>query len=259
MGNFENIITYKDGAIGVIKINRPEVRNSLDSRTLLEIEQALEQWERNDGVRVVVFTGEGEKSFAAGADIRQLRDRTAVDALLPGFSGVCQKIENSSKVTIAAINGYALGGGCELALACDIRVAAENAKFGLPELNLSIIPGAGGTQRLARIIGKGRAIDMILTGEMITAKKAEEFGLVSTVVPKEDLWETVLAKVSKIIEKGPLAVRLAKAVIHHGFDADLGTALMLEKMAQSVLFSSEDKLEGTTAFLEKRSPWYQGK
>lgn len=259
MKNFENILVYKDGSIGVIKINRPEVRNSLEFRTLLEIEQALEQFESTDGVKVVVFTGVGEKAFAAGADIRQLRERTAVETLLPGLSGVCHKIEKSSKVTIAAVNGYALGGGCELALACDIRVAAENAKFGLPELNLSIIPGAGGTQRLARIIGKGRALDMILTGETITAKKAEEFGLVSAVVPMENLWETVLGKASKIIEKGPLAIQLAKAVIHRGFDADMDTALMLEKMAQSVLFSSKDKMEGTTAFLEKRSPSYEGR
>ncbi|WP_027415435.1 enoyl-CoA hydratase/isomerase family protein [Aneurinibacillus terranovensis] len=257
--NFENILVYKDGAIGVIKINRPEVRNALDARTLLEIEQALDQWERHEEVKVIVLTGEGDKSFAAGADIKQLREKTAVDALFPGLSGLCRKIENASKVTVAAINGYALGGGCEVALACDIRVATEEAKFGLPELNLSIIPGAGGTQRLARIIGKGRAMDMILTGEIISAKKAEEFGLVSKVVSREELWETVLEKTSKILAKGPLAIRLAKQVVHRGFDADMDTALILEKLAQSILFSSEDKQEGITAFLEKRSPRYQGR
>lgn len=257
--NFENILVYKDGAIGVIKLNRPEVRNALDARTLYEMEQAIDQWERQEEIRVIIFTGEGDKSFAAGADIRQLREKTAVDALYPGLSGVCQKVESCSKVTIAAVNGYALGGGCELALACDIRVASVDAKFGLPELNLAIIPGAGGTQRLARIIGKGRAMDLILTGEIITAKKAEEWGLVSTVVPIEELWQTVLDKASKILAKGPLAVRLAKTVIHRGYDADMGTALMLEKLSQSILFSSEDKFEGTTAFLEKRSPHYQGK
>ncbi|MEW9672995.1 enoyl-CoA hydratase/isomerase family protein [Ammoniphilus sp. 3BR4] len=257
--NFENIVVYKDGVIGVIKLNRPEVRNALDARTLHEIEQAMVQWERHEDVRVIIFTGEGDKSFAAGADIRQLREKTAVDALYPGLSGICQKIENFSKVTIAAVNGYALGGGCELALACDIRVASVDAKFGLPELNLAIIPGAGGTQRLARIIGKGRAMDMILTGEIISAKKAEEFGMVSAVVPIEELWQTVLDKASKILAKGPLAVRLAKTVVHRGYDADMGTALMLEKLSQAILFSSEDKLEGTTAFLEKRSPHYKGK
>lgn len=257
--NFENILVYKDGAIGVIKINRPEVRNALDAKTLLEIEQALDQWEYHEEVKVIVLTGEGDKSFAAGADIKQLREKTAIDALLPGLSGLCRKIENFGKVTIAAINGYALGGGCEIALACDIRVASEEAKFGLPELNLSIIPGAGGTQRLARMIGKGRAMDMILTGEIISAKKAEEFGLVSKVVPREELWETVLEKTSKILAKGPLAIQLAKQVVHRGFDTDMDTALTLEKLAQSILFSSEDKQEGTTAFLEKRSPHYQGR
>lgn len=256
--NFENILVYKDGVIGVIKINRPEVRNALDARTQSEIDQALDLWEKNEEIKVIVLTGEGEKSFAAGADIRQLQEKTAQDALVPGLSGLCRKIENYNKVTFAVINGYALGGGCELALACDIRVAAESAKFGLPELNLSIIPGGGGTQRLARIVGKGRAMDMILTGEIISAKKAEEIGLVSTVVPVEDLWNTVLNKTSKILEKGPLAVRLAKLVINCGFDADMGTGLMLEKLAQSILFSSQDKLEGTTAFLEKRSPNYKG-
>ncbi|WP_066251324.1 enoyl-CoA hydratase/isomerase family protein [Neobacillus drentensis] len=257
--NFENILVYKDGAIGVIKINRPEVRNALDAQTLQEIDQALNQWESHEGVKVIVFTGEGGKSFAAGADIRQLQQRTIIDPLLPGMSTICQKIENSGKVTIAAINGYALGGGCELALACDIRIAAEQAKFGLPELNLSIIPGAGGTQRLARMIGKGRAMDMIITGEIISAQKAEEIGLVSTVVPMENLWETVYDKALQIIKKGPLAVRLAKLVINQGFDSDIHTALTIEKLAQSILFSTEDKIEGTSAFLEKREPVYKGK
>jgi enoyl-CoA hydratase len=257
--SYENILVYKDGGIGVIKLNRPEVRNALDTQTLQEIDQALNQWEQHDGVKVVVFTGEGDKSFAAGADIRQLKHKTAIDPLKPGLSTILQKIENSSKIMIAAVNGYALGGGCELALACDIRIATEQAKFGLPELSLSIIPGAGGTQRLARMIGKGRAMDMILTGEIISAKKAEEIGLVSTVVPMEDLWETVFNKAMKIMQKGPLAVRLAKLVVNQGFDLDMNTALTLERFAQSILFSSEDKFEGTSAFLEKRTPVYKGK
>ena len=257
--NYENILVYKDGAIGVIKINRPEVRNALDTQTASEIEHALLQWENHEGVKVIVFTGEGAKSFAAGADIKELRERSASDALLPGLSGLCQKIEQSTKVTIAAINGYALGGGCELALSSDIRIAASHAKIGLPELNLSIIPGAGGTQRLSRLVGKGTALDMILSGEMITAEKAERIGLVSTVVPMEELWEMVVGKAQKIIEKGPMAVKLAKMVIHQGYDTDMKTALTLEKFAQAILFNSDDKLEGTTAFLEKRTPHFQGK
>ncbi|ARK29972.1 enoyl-CoA hydratase/isomerase family protein [Halalkalibacter krulwichiae] len=255
---YENIVAYKDGVIGVIKLNRPEMRNAIDSRTLEEVEEAIEIWEKHEGIKVIIFTGEGEKSFASGADIKQLKEKEAKDALLPGLSGVCQKIESSSKVTIAAINGYALGGGCELALACDIRIAAEHAKIGLPELNLSIIPGGGGTQRLARIVGKGRAIEMILMGEVISAEKAENIGLVTRVVKIEDLFQTAYEIAAKIMEKGPLAVTLAKMVIHQGFDLDMKNALLIEKLAQAILFNSEDKHEGVTAFLEKRVPSYNG-
>jgi enoyl-CoA hydratase len=256
---YENIIIRIEDGIGVIKINRPQARNALNSATLKEIEQSLELFEQDDTVRVIVFIGEGDESFVSGADIQQLRERRALDALLPNMSGTYRLIENSSKATIAAINGYALGGGCELALACDIRIAAEHAKLGLPELNLSIIPGAGGTQRLTRIVGKGRAMDMILTGEIITAKKAEEIGLVSQVVPKEKLWEAVREKANKIRVKGPLAIKLAKLVINRGFDVDMDTALLMEKLSQAVLFGSEDKIEGTQAFLDKRKPQFKGR
>ena len=171
--DYQNVLVEFEDRIGIIKLNRPEVRNALDSQTLAEMSHALEALENDESIGVIVITGAGEKSFAAGADIGQLRAKQPKDALVPGMSGLYQKIENCQKATIAAVNGYALGGGCELAMACDIRIAADHAKFGLPELNLSIIPGAGGTQRLARIIGKGRALDMILTGEILTAKTAE--------------------------------------------------------------------------------------
>ncbi|GER67428.1 crotonase [Weizmannia acidilactici] len=256
--NYQNILIEQEQKIAVIKINRPEVRNALDAQTLNEISLAFDHLENDDETGVIVITGEGEKSFAAGADIRQLRNKTPLDALLPGMSGVFRRIENCRKATIAAVNGYALGGGCELALACDIRIAADHAKFGLSELNLSIIPGAGGTQRLARIIGKGRAMDLILTGEFLTAKEAEAIGLVSKAVPMNALWQFVKAKAEKILSKGPLAVRLAKHVIHYGFDADMETALLFEKMAQAVIFGSKDKNEGTQAFLEKREPRFTG-
>ena len=256
---YQNIQVYKDGAIGLIKINRPEVRNALNANTIQEICCALEKWNQYEDVKVIVFTGEGEKSFISGADIHQLKDRTILEGLNGNLSALCKKIEECPKATISAINGYALGGGCEIAIACDIRIAAESAKIGFPELNLSIIPGAGGTQRLARLIGKGRAMDMILSGEIISAKKAEQIGLVSTVVPSEDLWETVLQKATKIMEKGPLSVRLAKLVINEGFDANMNTALILEKLAQTVLLSTEDKQEGANAFLEKRKPVFKGR
>lgn len=257
--NYQNILVEQEERIGIIKMNRPDVRNALDGQTLAEISHALDTLENEDRVGVIVFTGTGEKSFAAGADIRQLREKQPLDALFPGMSGVYRRIENCNKATIAAVNGYALGGGCELAMACDIRIAADHAKFGLPELNLSIIPGAGGTQRLARIIGKGRALDMILTGEMLTAKQAEEIGLISKVVPMEELWQAVKVKAEKILAKGPFAVRMAKLAINRGFDTDMDTALLIEKLAQAVLFGSHDKNEGTQAFLEKRQATFIGK
>ncbi|WP_027416322.1 enoyl-CoA hydratase/isomerase family protein [Aneurinibacillus terranovensis] len=256
--NYENVLVEKEEKIGIIRINRPDVRNALDGQTLKEIEHALETLENDKKVGVIVFTGAGEKSFAAGADIRQLSEKQSLDALIPGMSAVYRRIENCNKATIAAINGFALGGGCELAMACDIRIAADHAKIGLPELNLSIIPGAGGTQRLARIIGKGRALDMILTGEILSANQAREVGLVSSVVPIEELWQVVKEKSEKILMKGPLAVRMAKLVINRGFDMDMDTALMMEKLAQAILFGSSDKNEGTQAFLEKRQTLFTG-
>lgn len=256
---YQNLQVYKDGEIGFIKVDRPEVRNALNANTIHEMGCALEKWEKHDGVKVIIFTGEGDKSFISGADINQLNKKTSLEGLNADLSNLCKQIEECPKATIAAINGYALGGGCEIAISCDIRIAAESAKLGLPELNLSIIPGAGGTQRLARIIGKGRAIDMILSGEIISAKKAEKIGLISTMVPSKYLWETILQKTTKIVEKGPLSVRLAKLVINNGYDADMNTALTLEKLAQSVLLGTEDKQEGANAFLEKRKPVFKGK
>ncbi len=256
---FENILLEKEGQLGIISINRPEVRNALDGKTVKEIEQAIEMLEQDEEVGVIVFTGVGEKSFAAGADIKVLREKQALDALVPGMSATYRLIENCQKPTIAAINGYALGGGCELAMACDIRIAADHAKLGLPELNLSIIPGAGGTQRLSRLIGKGRAMDLILTGDMISAEKAERIGLVSEVVPAGELRQAVREKAEKILSKGPLAVRLAKLSINRGLELDMDTALMMEKLAQAILFGSEDKNEGTQAFIEKRSPQFKGR
>jgi len=177
-------------------------------------------------------------------------------AVLQGFY---DEIERYEKPTIAAVNGYALGGGCELAMACDLRIAQENAKFGLPELHLSILPGAGGIQRLARLVGKGRAIDMILTGTLIDAREAERIGLVSRVVSRGRLMEEVKSVAETILSKGPLAVRLAKMVVHAGFETDQRTGMILEKLAQSLLYTTEDMREGTAAFLEKRKPSFKGR
>lgn len=256
---YENLIVEKDNKIGIIKINRAHVRNALNNETVTEILAAFEAFEKDPEIGVIVFTGIGEKAFAAGADINQLTARKAVEAFRRGNMGdVYRRIENSPKVTIAAINGFALGGGCELAMSCDIRIASENAKFGLPELNLSVIPGAGGTQRLTRIIGKGRAMNMILTGEFISAAEAKNIGLVTDVVPLEGLMEAVKEKAEKILAKGPLAIQMAKLVIHHGFETDIDTGLCLESLAQAFLYTTEDKVEGTKAFLEKRQASFSG-
>ncbi|WP_332629684.1 enoyl-CoA hydratase/isomerase family protein [Halalkalibacter flavus] len=251
---FQYLLFEVNEGIGFIKINRPEQRNALNWETLLELEEAINLCEQLSEVKVIVITGEGKKSFAAGADIKQLQERSILEALLPGMQATYKRIENCSKGTIAVINGYALGGGCELALACDIRIAADHSLMGLPELNLSIIPAAGGTQRLGRIIGKGRAMDMILTGKLVGGKEAEVIGLVSRSVPYEQLWDAVKETTSQIMKKGPVAVQLAKMVVHRGFDVDLDTAMMLEKMAQSIAFGTDDKNEGIQAFLEKRTP-----
>jgi enoyl-CoA hydratase len=256
---YKNILLEKQEAIGVIKINRPSVRNSLNQETIEEMVDGFETLEKDQTIGVIVFTGMGDKSFAAGADINQVRNYQPLDVFSFGMSRFYQQVENSEKVTIAAVNGYALGGGCELAMSCDIRVASENAKFGLPELNLAVIPGAGGTQRLTRLIGKSRALNLILTGDIFSAKEAKEMGLVAEVVPLEELLNTVKEKARKILSKGPTAVKLAKLVINNGAETDIHTGLLIEKLAQAVLYSSLDKEEGTAAFLEKRPASFIGK
>jgi enoyl-CoA hydratase len=259
VAKYETLITSVEDNVGTITINRPDSRNSLNMQVMGDLRSALAEFKYDDGVRVVVFTGAGEKAFAAGADIHELKKRTMFDALASIMQAVYDEVEAYEKPTIAAVNGYALGGGCELAMACDIRVASENAKFGLPEVTLSIIPGAGGTQRLARLIGKGRAMDLILTGRMMDAEEAFQAGLVSRVVPPEELTEAVEQTADAILKKGPLAVRLAKLAIQSGYEADQRTGLVIERLAQAVLFTTEDKEEGTSAFLEKREPDFKGR
>lgn len=259
MLDFKNLFVELDQSILWATVNRPLNRNSLNKETLTELETLFDWAEKNDKVRVIVIQGSGQKAFAAGADINQLYERDLLETLEPGMQKVYKTIENSSKATIAAVNGYALGGGCELALACDIRVASSNAKFGLPELNLGIIPGGGGTQRLARVIGMGRALEMILTGEIIGADEAKQIGLVKEVI-KDDEWKlSITSLAQKIVDKGPVAVRLAKLVVNQGFNQDMETALLIEKLAQTITFATEDRKEGTKAFLEKRKSDFSGK
>ena len=258
--NYKNILVEKSNQLAYIIINLPEQRNPLSKETLGEMKDAMESLKDDKETNCIIFTGQGDKSFAAGADISQLKDRGPLDVFTPGgMQEIYDYIEAYDKPTIAMVNGFALGGGCELAMACDIRIASTNAKFGLPELNLGIIPSAGGTQRMARLIGKGKAVELILTGKIITAEEAERIGLVSETVPQEQLKEAVEKTANQILSKGPLAVKLAKIAIHAGFDTDMKAGLLIERLAQAVLFSTEDKNEGTSAFLEKRSPEFMSK
>ncbi|KKB34175.1 enoyl-CoA hydratase/isomerase family protein [Bacillus thermotolerans] len=255
---YENILTETKGELGVITINRPSVRNALNDRTINEMAHAFNMFEQDEYVRIIVFTATGGKAFAAGADINEVNRYTPMTALSYGMANLYKKIESCRKVTIAAINGIALGGGFELALSCDIRLASEKAVFGLPELNLGVIPAAGGTQRLTRLIGKGRTLNYMLTGDLFSASEAKEIGLVTDVIPPEQLWSAVEGKAQRILTKGPLAVQLAKLSVQNGGETDIQTGLLIEQLSQAVLYSSEDKREGTSAFLEKRRAAFVG-
>lgn len=242
--------------IGIIAIDRQSSRNALNKGAIQELSIAFEKLNSIPELRIIIIKGEGKKAFVAGADIKELHERSILETLDWGLQDFYNKIEQSKKVTIAAINGHAFGGGLELALACDIRIVVSHAKVGFPELNLGIIPGAGGTQRLSRLIGNGRAMDMILTGKIIDGIEAERIGVVNRVVENEQLYDEINNVARSILSKGTLAIQLAKMVIKKGADADLNTGLMLEKLAQTVAFASDEKKEGTKAFLEKRKPNY---
>jgi len=259
-------IVKRDEGVTWIYIDNEPV-NAIGAELMNELENAASELEADDATRVIVIASKHEKIFLAGADLKGLMAGTGpsddgsdpIAAQSERMQRCFQRFANLRKPVIAAINGHALGGGCELAIACDIRIATEKTKIGLPELNLGIIPSAGGTQRLSRLIGKGRAIDMILTGKILTGEEAERIGLVSESVKAEDLKEAVEEKANQIKSKGPLATRLAKEVIHNGYDTDMQTGLLVEKLAQALLFSTNDKTEGATAFLEKRNPDFKGK
>ncbi|PZH09055.1 enoyl-CoA hydratase [Streptomyces sp. NTH33] len=245
--------------LSVVTVNRPEVRNAVNQQVQADLRRALAELRGDDSVGAVVFTGAGDHSFIAGADITQLKDYTLHTALESDMQRLYDEIEAFEKPTIAAVNGYALGGGCELAMACDIRIAADTARFGLPETNLSVLPGAGGTQRLARLVGTGRAIEMILTGRMVDAAEASAIGLVTSVVPAASLLNEARRVADQVLRKGPLSVRLAKLVIRTGMDAGQHTGLVVERLAQALLYTSDDKREGTEAFLAKRPPAFRGR
>jgi enoyl-CoA hydratase len=258
---FNNLLLEKDTnhQIAILTINRPKVRNALDRTTWLELDTAIDQLEKDESIKVIIFTGAGDKAFVAGADINALKERNMLETFEGENQAILDKLAGMQKITIAAINGFALGGGCELAMACDLRVAAENAKLGQPEINLGFLPGAGGTQRLSRLVGISKAKELILTGDIIDAREAWRIGLVNQVVPEGQALESAKEMAKKILKKGPLAVKFAKSVIDWGSSTNIQTGLFIEKLAQTILFGTEDHLEGINSFLEKRHPNFQGK
>jgi len=257
---YENLLFDVQDGVAVITFNRPKVLNALNARTIEELDEAVRAVERDRGVKALVLTGAGEKSFIAGADIAAMSTMTPAQsrAFSARGHGVLERLELLPVPTIAAVNGYALGGGCEVQLACDLAYASQNARFGQPEVNLGIIPGFGGTQRLARRVGRMRALEMILTGDPCDAARAKEIGLVLDVVSLDKLLPHAIAQARKIAAKGPVAVALAKRAVHAGADADLGVANELEQQAFAASFATEDAREGMRAFVEKRAPSFKG-
>lgn len=249
-----NLVMEVSNEIAVVTINRPKALNALNSETLAEMDTLFAEIAGRKDIKVVILTGSGDKAFVAGADISEMVNATPAEgrkmALLA--KGAFLRLEKMQQVTIAAVNGFALGGGCEISMCCDIRVASEKAKFGQPETGLGIIPGFGGTQRLSRLVGKGRAKELIFTCDMIDAQEAYRIGLANKVVPAEELMDYCKKMAEKIISKGSYANALAKQVIEDGYDMDLSNALDLEANAFAVTFSTHDKKEGMGAFLEKR-------
>jgi enoyl-CoA hydratase len=259
--SFETLLVDRDGAVATVTINRPKVLNALNTQTINELERAMLDLEQDDDVRVVVLTGAGEKAFVAGADINELAVLSPAEAQRHGRRGqsVFDRIEQLGKPVIAAINGFALGGGCELAMACTLRIAAETARLGQPEINLGLIPGYAGSQRLPRLVGKGRALEILLTGDMVSAARAYEIGLVNKVVPAAEVMAEARRVAAALAAKAPLAMRSILEVVHHGLEMPRADAEFLEASLFGLVASSDDMKEGTRAFLEKRPPSWRGR
>jgi enoyl-CoA hydratase/carnithine racemase len=257
----ENLLYEKKGAIAYVTLNRPKVLNALNTPTWKDLRTAFEDARDDSAVRGVIITGAGDKAFIAGADISELAHVTAVEAEKSSTYGqeVLNLIENLGKPVIAAINGFALGGGCETAMACSIRVASEKAKFGQPEVKLGLIPGGGGTQRLPRLVGKGQALQLILSGAMISAQEAYRMGLVNEVVPAADLITRAEAILKQIFANAPIAVKFSLEAVNKGLETSQSEGLLLEASYFGLCAATEDKKEGTSAFLDKRKPQFQGR
>jgi enoyl-CoA hydratase len=258
---FDNLLLERDGAIAIVTVNRPKVLNALNALTLDELRRVVLDLKQDDSVRAVVLTGAGEKAFVAGADINELAVQTPTGGREHALTGqhVFDLIENLGKPVIAAINGYALGGGCELAMACTLRIAADTAKIGQPEINLGIIPGYAGTQRLSRLVGKGKAMELILTGAPIGAVEAERIGLVNRVVPAADLMNDAKRLASDLAKNAPIAMRYIINAINKGLEMPFAEGCVFEATLFGLVASTDDMREGTKAFLEKRKPEFRGR
>lgn len=257
---FDNLVVERDEAVVVITFNRPKVLNALNAQTLTELSSAIAACKDDAGVRAVILTGAGEKSFVAGADINELAAQTPVQGKDHARRGqqIFDAIEQLGKPVIAAINGFALGGGCELAMACTLRIAADTARFGQPEINLGLIPGYGGSQRLPRLVGKGMALEILLTGDMITAERAYQIGLVNRVVPAAELLTEAKKLAHLLASKAPIATRYIIDAVNQGLDSSLPAAQYLETSLFGTIAASADMKEGTRAFLEKRKAVWNG-
>jgi enoyl-CoA hydratase len=258
MAEYEYILVERDERVGIVTLNRPKELNALNFQLVGELADAFEAFDRDEAIGCIVLTGAGEKAFAAGADIKEMTNKSPIDMLTGAFNA-WQRLRRIQKPVIAAVNGYALGGGCELALHCDMIVASENARFGQPEIAIGIIPGAGGTQRLARTLGKYRTMEMVLTGAQISAQEMAAHGLVNRVVPKGEHLTEALKLAKTVAAQAPLAARLAKDAVLAAFETSLEQGLEAERKNFFLLFSTQDMREGMRAFVEKRKPDFKGK
>ena len=255
---YQNIVVTKEGSIGIVQLNRPSALNALNFELMAELVKALEELDVDQAVRVIILTG-SERAFAAGADLKEMSQAGPVDLILGRRFELWDRVRKIAKPIIAAVSGYCLGGGNELAMSCDLIIASENATFGQPEVNVGIMPGAGGTQRLIRAVGKYKAMEMILTGKPITANEAYRVGLVNRVVPAESLLDETKKMANEIASKPPISIRAAKEAILKAQDTALEVGLDFERKSFYMLFATEDGKEGMKAFLEKRKPNFKGK
>lgn len=256
---YETLIVDTREKVGLITLNRPDALNALNAQLMQELGDALEKFDEDEAIGAIVITG-SEKSFAAGADIKEMKDKTFADVFLGNFiSTDWERVNGCRKPVIAAVAGYALGGGCELAMMCDFIIAGENARFGQPEINLGVIPGAGGTQRLTRFVGKSKAMEMCLTGRFMDAAEAERSGLVSRVVATDAVVDEALKTAGKIAEKSGIAVRAAKESVNRSYESTLAEGVLFERRLFHALFATEDQSEGMAAFAEKRQPQFNNR